>query len=64
MQRVTPTESTRRKDCASLAMTNPVIPLARGGTHDIDNLVPACASCNSSKGAKLPAIEWKGRKVA
>lgn len=40
-----------------------VIPLARGGAHDIDNLVPACAKCNTSKGAKLPVIEWKGRKV-
>lgn len=38
-----------------------VIPLSRGGTHDLDNLVPACAKCNFSKGAKLPAIEWNGR---
>lgn len=26
-----------------------VIPLAKGGCHSIDNLVPACRSCNSSK---------------
>lgn len=39
-----------------------VIPLARGGDHNIDNLVPACAKCNLSKGSKLPAIEWNGRK--
>ncbi len=39
-----------------------VIPLSRGGTHDIDNLVPACSKCNLSKGSKLPAVEWHGRK--
>ncbi len=39
-----------------------VIPLARGGTHEIDNLVPACKACNLSKGSKLPVIEWFGRK--
>lgn len=37
------------------------IPLARGGTHTLDNLVPACAACNLSKGAKLPDLEWAGR---
>lgn len=31
-----------------------VIPLARGGAHAIANLVPACATCNTSKGAKDP----------
>lgn len=29
-----------------------VIPLAKGGTHTPDNIVLACLSCNSSKGAK------------
>ena len=38
-----------------------VIPLSRGGTHEIDNLVPACAKCNVSKWAKLPVLEWNGR---
>lgn len=28
------------------------IPLARGGRHSIGNLVPACMSCNTSKGKK------------
>lgn len=37
------------------------IPLARGGSHTIANLVPACAACNLSKGAKLPITEWTGR---
>jgi 5-methylcytosine-specific restriction endonuclease McrA len=40
-----------------------VVPLARGGTHAPDNLVVACRSCNSSRGAKLVS-EWKGRPDA
>jgi hypothetical protein len=35
-----------------------VIPLSRGGRHAIGNVLPACQSCNLSKGAKLVA-EWK-----
>ena len=31
-----------------------VIPLAKGGSNGPENLVIACASCNHSKGAKLP----------
>ena len=34
-----------------------VIPISRGGRHAVENIVPACKSCNSSKGAKLPE-EW------
>lgn len=34
-----------------------VFPLARGGAHEIENLVPACARCNMSKGAKT-LHEW------
>ncbi len=30
-----------------------VIPLSKGGSNYIDNIVPACISCNSSKGNKL-----------
>lgn len=30
-----------------------VIPLSKGGPHTIDNLVPACGSCNSRKGNSL-----------
>jgi 5-methylcytosine-specific restriction endonuclease McrA len=29
-----------------------VVPLANGGTYTPDNIVPACKSCNCSKGAK------------
>lgn len=35
-----------------------VVPIFRGGQHKIGNLVPACKSCNSSKGSKL-FTEWK-----
>ena len=35
-----------------------VIPLKRGGLHQIDNLVVACPFCNSSKHDKLPYTEW------
>jgi hypothetical protein len=37
-----------------------VIPIARGGSHSIGNLVGACASCNLSKGAST-ITEWKKR---
>lgn len=35
-----------------------VIPLSRGGSHSVSNLVSACAKCNMSKGAKT-VMEWK-----
>ena len=38
-----------------------VIPIKRGGTHSLGNLVPACQSCNSSKGTKT-ITEWKKAK--
>ena len=31
-----------------------MIPLSRGGTNFASNMVPACGSCNRSKGAKTP----------
>lgn len=36
-----------------------VIPVSRGGAQwDLDNLVPACVSCNSKKGNRTPG-EWR-----
>lgn len=37
-----------------------VIPLSRGGDDGPHNIVAACATCNLSKGSKLPH-EWCGR---
>lgn len=34
------------------------VPLSRGGSHGEGNLVPACATCNLSKGAKT-VTEWR-----
>ncbi len=34
-----------------------VVPLAQGGSDTVSNIVPACKSCNSSKGARTPN-EW------
>ena len=38
--------------CAGDMEIEHVVPISRGGAHDISNIVPACASCNSSKSAK------------
>lgn len=35
-----------------------VVPISRGGTHGIGNLLPACRSCNSRKHTKF-ITEWK-----
>ena len=35
-----------------------IIPISRGGTHSIGNLVGACAPCNQSKGVRF-ITEWK-----
>lgn len=31
-----------------------IVPLSKGGSNDIENIVPACKHCNSSKGIKIP----------
>lgn len=35
-----------------------IVPLSRGGKHEIDNLVTACAKCNTTKHNKLLGTEW------
>ena len=47
------------------------IALSRGGTHDITNILPACRSCNTRKGAmsetdfrsRLRSGSWKRPKI-
>lgn len=44
--------------CLGMATTiDHIEPLALGGQNALENLVPACRSCNSSKGAK-PLLIW------
>jgi CRISPR/Cas system Type II protein with McrA/HNH and RuvC-like nuclease domain len=31
-------------------------PISKGGAHSKENVVPACKSCNSRKGAKNPSL--------
>ena len=38
-----------------------VIPLSRGGSDGIDNVVPCCVTCNRRKGSKLPR-EWANER--
>jgi len=40
-----------------------VIPLATGGTHSIDNVVPTCGRCNKSKGNR-GLLAWLLRRRA
>lgn len=40
-----------------------LVPLIRGGENTLDNLVPACLSCNSSKGSLL-VEEWEVRRAS
>lgn len=52
----------RFSSCAYCGKNKPntidhVIPLSKGGTNNIDNLIPVCVNCNSKKGNKS-LIEW------
>jgi len=46
-----------QKDLKSPTLDH-VIPLSKGGPHEITNVVPACLSCNCSKGPSILWQEW------
>lgn len=46
-------EGVLQKDC--------VLPLSRGGRYTVENVVPACRSCNASKGNE-EVTHWLRRK--
>lgn len=52
--------------CAYCAADGPmtvdhVVPIARGGRDEPENVVPACRPCNSSKCDRLFIVEWRER---
>jgi 5-methylcytosine-specific restriction endonuclease McrA len=46
-------DGTMQRDC--------VIPISRGGRYTVDNVVPACRSCNASK-CNTEVTAWMRRK--
>jgi 5-methylcytosine-specific restriction endonuclease McrA len=46
--------------CGRLATTaDHVVPLSKGGGNQLDNLIPACSFCNSSRGSR--SAPWRPR---
>lgn len=41
-----------------------VLPISKGGQHTASNIVPACRSCNSSKGARPPVAGYQPHLIA
>ena len=54
-KRCSPTQSHGGPDTFSI---DHVVPLVRGGSHCMDNLMPSCKGCNSSKNNRLLYEEW------
>lgn len=53
-----------RHRCAYCSRRRPltqdhVVPVSKGGRHTASNIVPACRSCNSSKGASRPKVIYQ-----
>lgn len=47
--------------CQTALTMDHVVPLSRGGTHTIGNVVPACGPCNYRKGRRFIS-EWRIRE--
>ena len=47
---------------AKVSVGDHVVPLSKGGSHTVGNLVPCCLSCNSSKADKILHKEWTAPK--
>jgi 5-methylcytosine-specific restriction endonuclease McrA len=45
-------------DASRYPICDHLVPICRGGTNDLSNLVTACDACNSSKGSLTPD-EWR-----
>jgi 5-methylcytosine-specific restriction endonuclease McrA len=41
-----------------------ITPISKGGEHTASNIVPACQSCNSRKGARLPIVPFQPHLLA
>lgn len=41
-----------------------VVPISLGGPHTASNIIPACLSCNSSKGARPPQTTFQPHLIA
>lgn len=41
-----------------------VVPVSKGGAHTANNIIPACRSCNSSKGARMPQVIYQPHLIA
>ena len=52
---------TPRADLSQSLHKDCVLPVARGGCYTLDNVVPACGSCNSSK-SRDEVTAWMRRK--
>ena len=46
--------------CENISLDH-VIPISKGGTHSVGNMISLCRSCNSSKSNKLLS-EWRYRR--
>ena len=50
-----------RKECGTHMTLEHIIPLSRGGTHDLSNLALACFACNNARASDL---DWSYEVVA